>query len=97
MTMDFIILSGYWCASEIEKHQHLLDETYINSHEDVDLSSRLSLNTADYRFIQYRIGGVGGGSLDPSHDWEVMKRRNLTAIANKIYFNKRADEILGFK
>ena len=97
MTMDFIILSGKWCASEIEKHQNLLDETYINSHEDTDLSLRLSVNTADYMFIQYRIDGVGGGSFDPSHDREIMKRRNLTAIANKIYFDRRVDEILGFK
>ena len=96
VTMDFTILSGFWCNSLIETNNGVFDETYINAYEDHDLSLRISQNHEGYKFIQYRIGSIGGATLDPFHDKIVAKRRTLQAISSLIYFDRRLRKIFQF-
>ena len=96
VTMDFTILSTSWCTLEIGKGNDIFDETYINGCEDHDLSLRLSLDHDAYKFIQYRIDGIGGATFDPSHDENIIRRRTLLALANLIYLDKKLKGIFQF-
>ena len=80
----------------VETDNGIFDETYINAHEDHDLFLRIPQNHEGYKSIQYRIGSIGGSSLNPFHDKIEAKRRTLQAISSLIYFDRRLRKTFKF-
>jgi hypothetical protein len=66
----------------------LLDETFINAGEDVDLSLKLSLNPEKTATIDYKIGNYIGGTLGNG------TQRALRTHAGRIYLNYKWDKII---
>lgn len=93
VTMDFGIFSSKFLKENLQSENNIFDETYINSYEDHDISIRLFMNGAKYKYIDYNIQGVGGGTFN----YENSDARSLRAIASSIYFSDRIDKILGNK
>lgn len=73
----------------------LLDETFINAGEDVDVSLKLSLNQERLAVIDYKIGNEIGGTLGNG------VQRALRTHAGRVYLNykweKTIDKILNKK
>ncbi|MEM3490118.1 MAG: hypothetical protein QXO75_10770, partial [Nitrososphaerota archaeon] len=80
---------GIFSSSFVKKTEMFFDETYINAHEDHDLSIRLSFNPEQISFVNFKIKGVGGQSLGSNFC------RGLRTIASDSYFNFKWKEKLG--
>ena len=78
------IFSSHYLASRPEP---LFDETYINEHEDLDMSLQLFLEGVHYKIINYNIGGYVGGTLG------LGKDRGLRQVAGRTYFNWKFENI----
>ena len=78
------IFSSYYLASRSES---LFDETYINEHEDLDMSLQLFLEGVHYKIINYNIGGYVGGTLGLGMD------RGLRQVAGRAYFNWKFENL----
>jgi hypothetical protein len=78
------IFSSHYLASRSES---LFDETYINEHEDLDMSLQLFLEGVHYKIIDYNIGGYVGGTLGLGVD------RGLRQVAGRAYFNWKFENL----
>jgi len=87
---DFIctVAFGILSANYVKKDNGIIfDETFINEHEDLDLSFRLLLSGASVHRINYRIGAYRGGTI-------VMNRaRGLRQVAGRAYFNYKFENL----
>ncbi len=75
---DFTILKSSLATQET------YDDVFINAYEDLDLSLRL-FPTRNYRFIDYRIGSIGGRSLSPN--WKQARVRMYRDVLSWAYFD----------
>ena len=66
----------------------IFDETYINDHEDLDLSFRFILTDAKSTRIDYEIGTLQGSSLG------MGGCRDLRSVAGRAYFNSKYEKLL---
>jgi len=71
------------------ENNELLDETFINAPEDVDLVLRKLLTGIRVTRIRYIIGALVGGSLGNGYD------RQLRTISGDIYFFKKEQKSIG--
>ena len=83
-TQAFGIFSSRYLALRPES---LFDETYINEHEDLDMSLQLFLEGVRYKIINYNIGGYIGGTLGLGMD------RELRQVAGRAYFNWKFENL----
>lgn len=67
----------------------LFDDTYINEHEDIDLSFNILLKKARTTSITYRIKALRGSSM------VIGKPRELRQVAGRAYFNFKYSTLLG--
>jgi len=87
---DFIctVAFGIFSANYVRKKNGIIfDETFINEHEDLDLSFRLLLSGANVHRINYRIGAYKGSSLGMGRD------RGLRQVAGRAYFNYKFENL----
>jgi len=78
---DFAIFSGIWVRN---MKGNIFDETYINAHDDLDLSYVLSKSNKDYyKIIKYQIGSFSGTSLG------LGITRDLRRIAADVYLESK--------
>lgn len=80
---SFGIFSAEWVR---KVNCNILDETFINAGEDTDLSLRFSLDRSRVAFIDYRIGGIIGGTLG------IGVERGLRSIAGLCYLNFKCSQ-----
>ena len=88
---DFIstVAFGILSANYVKKNNGIIfDETFINEHEDLDLSFRLLLSGADAHRINYRIGANRGSTLG------MDRARGLRSVAGRAYFNYKYSTLL---
>jgi hypothetical protein len=76
--MDFFIVSSNYAKLYEGK---LLDETFVNAYEDVDLSLRLSFHPDRLARVNYKIGDYYGKSLGK------ITNRMLRDFAGEVYIN----------
>ena len=74
----FGIISSNYITSRLEP---LFDETYINEHEDIDISLQVFLEGRHYKIVDYKIGSYVGSTLG------LGKDRGLRQVAGRAYFN----------
>ena len=77
----FGIFSSLW----LRNRQVLFDETYINAHEDQDVSILQNKKPTKIAWINYRIKGIGGVSL------ESNLQRGLRGVSSDCYFNYKIE------
>lgn len=84
----YLIISSFGIFSEKfvrEVGGEVFDRNYINGFEDIDLSIKLTRERADYDFVDYEIGDVGGQTLGQG------ALRSLRDIVNVTYFNHKIE------
>lgn len=77
---------GIFSSKSIDSKKGIFDETYINAHEDLDFSIKLSKEPDKIAWIDYNIRGIGAVSLGSGIE------RKLRTIASDCYFNLRIEE-----
>ena len=77
---------GIFSSGFINNISQLFDETYINAHEDQDVSIVLSKEPIRISWINYRIEGVGGISMGNN------LQRGLRTIASDCYLNFKIEQ-----
>ena len=77
---------GVFSIEFINNNSQLFDETYINAHEDQDVSIVLSKEPMRISWINYRIEGVGGISMGSN------LQRALRTIASNCYLNFKIEQ-----
>ena len=82
----FSILSGKWCE---KVGGNVYNECYINGVEDWEQSIMLTMNSADYSYIRYKIGDLVGQTMPADYI------RSLRNVCNVVYFNARIEHFLG--
>ncbi len=85
LIMSFGIFAGKFIA---ERGGKLLDETYINGNEDVDISFTISLGHIKSEEIDYKIGDLVGKGLG------LGRGRYLRGLAGAAYFYEKHKEKL---
>jgi len=88
---DFIctVAFGIFSANYVKKNNGIIfDETFINEHEDLDLSFRLLLSGADVHRINYNIGAYRGSTMG------MDRARGLRSVAGRAYFNYKYSTLL---
>ena len=87
---DFINIDsfGIFSSNYLKKFENIFDDTYINDHEDTDLSFRLRLEYASRLFIGYSIGAFRGGTFG------MDRARGLRSVAGRAYFNYKYSALL---
>ena len=86
----FAIFSGEFLKNYKD---FILDETFINGFEEIDLSLNIELKYG-IKYLNYDIGGYEGSTLGNPSDSLKYKSRHLRDIANYIYINYKLFEIL---
>lgn len=88
---SFIIISSNLLKSAevLMLKGRLYDETFVNAHEDTDLSIRMFHDKSKIATINYKIGDLIGGSLGYNY------LRQLRTIAGDIYFFEKHSKLLG--
>lgn len=76
---------GIFSSNWLRVHSGLLDETYINAHEDQDGSIILSTEPSKIAWINYGISGIGGASLGSN------SQRGLRTVVSDCYFNYKIE------
>jgi hypothetical protein len=74
---DFLIINSNFIKN---KQINIFDEIYINAHEDVDLAYKFIKNKINTKFINFKIGSLGGMSLGGNYG------RWLRNIIGDVYF-----------
>ena len=81
---DFINMQAFGIFSFnyiTSRSEPLFDETYINEHEDIDISLQVFLEGRHYKIVDYNIGSYVGSTLG------LGKDRGLRQVAGRAYFN----------
>ncbi|MGC8621634.1 MAG: hypothetical protein ACP5U0_06950, partial [Caldisphaera sp.] len=79
---------GIFSIGYVERNGGILfDETYINEHEDIDLSFRLKINNAMKCLVDYKIGAIGGAT----YPWSRI--RVLRQPLSMAYFNYKYENL----
>ena len=88
---SFIIVSGNLLKSAKASmfNGTLFDETFVNAHEDIDLSMRMLLGQLNISIIDYKIGDLVGSSIGYNY------LRQLRTIAGDVYFFVKHSNLLG--
>ena len=76
---------GIFSGRYISNKSGIFDETYVNAHEDQDVSIILSKEPTKIAWIDYGIEGIGGESLGKS------LQRMLRRVASDCYFNYKIE------
>ncbi len=87
---DFINMQAFGIFSSNyvnSRPEALFDETYINEHEDLDISLQVFLEGRKYRIVDYNIGSYVGRTLG------LGKDRGLRQVAGRVYFNWKFENI----
>ncbi len=88
---SFVIISSSLLKSKevLMLNGMLYDETFLNAHEDTDLSIRMFYDKSKIATINYKIGDLVGSSLGYNY------LRQLRTIAGDIYFFEKHSKLLG--
>lgn len=78
---------GIFSSEFVRKSPRFLDETYVNAHEDQDISIVLSKEPSKIAWVtNYRIEGIGGVNLSSNI------QRGLRTIASDSYLNHKLEQ-----
>lgn len=88
---DFLIISSFGLKILMEqyKQDYLLDENFINGHEDVDLAIKLKVGRFRTDRINYNIGDFVGSTLGNGY------QRQLRTISDDVYIFEKYQSLLG--
>lgn len=91
LSASFTIISTNFIRECLKQNKNgkLLDETFVNAHEDLDFSIRMFLSKSQVAEINYKIGDLVGSSLGNTYC------RQLRTVAGDIYFLEKYSTLLG--
>lgn len=87
ITSAFAILSSKYIRN---LGNYIFDETYINDHEDLDLSFRFTLNKNKNSKINYNIKALQGSTIG------MNICRDLRSVAGRVYFNFKYSRLFNY-
>ncbi len=77
---------GIFSSRFIRNHTPLLDEIYINAHEDQDLSIIMNKENDKIAWIKYSIEGIGGSTMGS----DIL--RQIRSLASDCYLNFKIEQ-----
>jgi GT2 family glycosyltransferase len=87
VTSAFAVLSSKYIRN---LGNYIFDETYINDHEDLDLSFRFTLNKNKNSKINYNIKALQGSTIG------INVCRDLRSVAGRVYFNFKYNRLFNY-